>query len=215
MILTGALIALQSDIGTLGMIAIIGFIIYFLSGAKLYQWLSVLASYALGFFVLIKLSSYRMARMMTFLNADLDPKGISYQIHQALIAIGSGGIFGIGLGYSQQKYHYLPEPMSDSIFAIFAEEAGFVGAVIVLFLFFLFGFRGLKICKNAPDDFGKLLAAGIASWILIQAFINISAVTGLIPMTGMPLPFISYGGSALVAVLGGVGILLSISKHKT
>src|SRR4030042_1484256 len=213
MILAGALLVFQPDAGTLGVIAIVGFVIYFLSGAKLYQWLAVLISYIIGFFALIKFFPYRMAGFMVFLHPNLDPKGISYQINQALIAIGSGGILGVGLGYSQQKYHYLPEPMGDSIFAIFAEEAGFIGAIIILSLFLLFGFKGLKISKKAPDDFGKLLAAGITSWLLIQALINISAITGLIPLTGVPLPFVSYGGSAFVAVLSGMGIPINISKY--
>ncbi len=212
-VLAGGLVALQSDIGTLGIIAIVGFIIYFLSGAKLYQWISVLMIYIGSFFALVKFFPYRMARFIVFLNPSIDPQGIGFQINQALLAIGSGGILGVGLGHSQQKYNYLPEPMGDSIFAIFAEEAGFVGSLIILSLFFLFAFKGLKIIKKAPDDFGKLLAAGITSWLIIQVFINICSISGLIPLTGVPLPFISYGGSAMVSALAGAGILVNISKQ--
>jgi len=212
-VLVGGLVALQSDAGTLGIVAIIGFIIYFLSGAKLYQWILVLVCYAVGFFVLIKFFPYRMARFIVFLNPSIDTQGISYQINQALLSIGSGGILGVGLGHSQQRYNYLPEPMGDSIFAIFAEEMGFIGALILLVLFMILAFKGFKIAKKAPDDFGKLLAIGITSWLIIQAFINIAAITGLIPLTGVPLPFVSYGGSALFSVLAGVGILVNISKH--
>ncbi|MFZ5559378.1 MAG: putative lipid II flippase FtsW [Patescibacteria group bacterium] len=215
MVLTGSLVALQSDAGTLGVVAIIGFIIYFLSGAKLYQWLTIVICYGLAFFILIKFFPYRMARLITFLNPSIDPLGISYQINQALLAIGSGGILGLGLGHSQQKYFYLPELMGDSIFAIFAEEAGLIGSLILIFLFSFLTFKGLRIAKKISDDFGKLLAIGIISWIIIQVLINITAITGLIPLTGVPLPFVSYGGSALASVLAGMGILVNISKHTT
>src|SRR4030042_2064678 len=212
-LLTASLVAIQSDAGTLGIIAIVGFIIYFLSGAKPYQWLTVAICYILGFFALIRFFPYRMARFTTFLNPNVDPQGVSYQINQALLAIGSGGILGVGAGHSQQKYNFLPESMGDSIFAIFAEEFGFIGTMVFLLLFVILAFKGLRIARKAPDDFGKLLAVGITSWVLIQTFINIAAITALIPLTGVPLPFVSYGGSALVSVLAGLGILVNISKH--
>ena len=208
----GGLMALQSDAGTLALIAVLGVIIYFLSGAKFYQLITVILCYAAAFFALIKLAPHRMARFITFLNPSIDPQGISYQINQALLAIGSGGIFGLGLGHSQQKYNYLPEPMGDSIFAIWAEELGFLGGAILIILFLVLAFKGLKIAKKALDNFGKLLAVGITCWLVIQAFINIAALTGLIPLTGIPLPFVSYGGSALVITLAGAGILVNISK---
>jgi cell division protein FtsW len=154
-----------------------------------------------------------MARFIVFLNPSIDPQGIGYQINQALLAIGSGGILGVGLGKSAQKYNYLPEPMGDSIFAIAAEEMGFLGAMILIGLFFMLAFKGMRIAKKAPDNFGKLLAIGITSWLVVQAFINIAAVTGLVPLTGIPLPFVSYGGSALIISLIGAGILVNISKH--
>lgn len=211
----GGIMAFQSDVGTLGLIAIVGFIIYFLSGAKFYQWATIVFCYAAAFFGLIKFFPHRMARIVAFFNPSIDPQGISYQINQALLAIGSGGLFGVGLGHSQQKYSYLPEPIGDSIFAIAAEEIGFIGILILIILFFLLAFKGLKIAAKIKDDFGKLLAAGITSWIIIQAFINITAITGLIPLTGIPLPFVSYGGSALIVTMAGAGILVNISKHTT
>jgi cell division protein FtsW len=209
----GGLMALQSDAGTLGLIAIVGFIIYFVGGAKIYQLVVVAFTYIAAFFALIKFFPHRMARFVAFINPSVDPQGISYQINQALLAIGSGGLFGVGLGKSAQKYNYLPEPMGDSIFAIAAEEVGFVGILVLIVLFFFLAFKGLRVAKKVPNSFGKLLAIGITSWIVVQAFINIAAVTGLIPLTGIPLPFVSYGGSALIVTMIGAGILVNISKH--
>lgn len=209
----GGIMALQSDAGTLGLIAIVGLIIYFVSGAKIYQLITVVVCYLGAFFGLIKFFPHRMARFIVFLNPATDPQGIGYQINQALLAIGSGGFLGVGLGKSAQKYNYLPEPMGDSIFAIAAEEIGFVGVMILIVLFFLIAFKGLRIAKKAPDDFSKLLAVGITSWLVFQAFINIAGITALIPLTGIPLPFVSYGGSALIISLVGAGILVNISKH--
>ena len=134
---------------------------------------------------------------------------------QALIAIGSGGILGAGLGQSRQKFNYLPEPVTDSIFAILGEEFGLLGAVIVVALFLFVAWRGLVIASRAPDEFGKLVAVGIVAWIIFQALINMSAISGLIPLTGIPLPFISYGGTSLSVLLASIGILLNISKHST
>lgn len=209
----GGLMALQSDAGTLALIVIVGLIMYFLSGAKIHHLIIVVLCYAAAFFALIKFFPHRMERFITFLNPGVDPQGISYQINQALLAIGSGGLSGKGLGHSIQKYGYLPEPMGDSIFAIAAEEIGFIGSLIFIILLILLIFKGLRISKKAPDDFGKLLACGIVCWFGFQAIINISAISGLIPLTGIPLPFVSYGGSALIITLAGAGILVNISKH--
>jgi len=162
---------------------------------------------------LIKVAPYRMARILVFLDPQTDPLGIGYQIKQALIAIGSGGILGLGLGLSQQKFGFLPQPMSDSIFAVFAEESGFLGATLLISLFFLFLFRGIQISKKVNDNFLKLSAVGICCWISLQALINIGSMIGILPLSGTPLPFISYGGSHLIAELTGVGILLNISKN--
>ena len=163
--------------------------------------------------LLIKAAPYRLNRFLVFLNPELDQQGIGYQINQALLAIGSGGIFGLGLGHSRQKFNYLPEPVGDSIFAIIGEELGFVGATIVIALFVVLALRGLKIARNAPDHFGRLVAVGIIAWIIFQALINVAAITSLIPLTGIPMPFISYGGTSLVFLLAAVGILLNISKQ--
>ncbi|MBU2564132.1 putative lipid II flippase FtsW [Patescibacteria group bacterium] len=209
----GGLMTLQSDAGTLGLIAIVGLIIYFISGARLHQIAITLGMCAAGFFALIKFFPHRMARFIAFLNPSVDPQGISYQINQALLAIGSGGIFGIGLGRSAQKYNYLPEPMGDSIFAIFAEEMGFAGVLVLIGLFFFLAFKGFRIAKKINNDFGKLLSIGITSWLVVQAMMNICAISGLMPLTGIPLPFVSYGGSALAISLAGAGILVNISKH--
>jgi len=209
----GGLIALQNDAGTLGLIVIVGFILYFLSGAKIPHVIIVILIYLAGLFALVKFFPHRMERLMTFLSPSTDPQGISYQINQALLAIGSGGIFGKGPGHSIQKYNYLPEPMNDSVFAIMAEEIGFVGCVIFLILILFLVYRGLKISKKVNDGFGKLLACGIISWIGFQTLINVGAISGIIPLTGIPLPFVSYGSSALVITMVGAGILVNISKH--
>jgi len=211
--LVGILIILQPDVGTLGVIMMTSALMYFVAGANLFQ-IGALIPVGLGLLaILIKLAPYRMQRLTSFLNPSEDPQGISYQINQALLAVGSGGILGVGVGKSLQKYHFLPEPMKDSIFAIWAEELGFVGAVLLICLFLFFAFRGLKVARNADDRFGKLVACGIVFWITTQAFVNIGSMLGLMPLTGIPLPFISYGGSAMVTTLAGMGILVNISKH--
>jgi cell division protein FtsW len=165
------------------------------------------------FAILFNTARYRLARIIVYLHPELDPQGIGYQINQALLAVGTGGLWGLGFGRSRQKYHYLPEPASDSIFAIAAEELGFVRSSIILGAFVLIGFRGFRIAQKAPDTFGRLLACGATSWIMVQAFINIGSIVGLTPLTGIPLPFISYGGSALVSILLASGILLNVSRY--
>lgn len=208
------LMTLQKDLGTLVLIIIVGSIMYFLGGARIRDLAIMVICYAITLFSLIKFFPHRIQRFITFLNPSIDPQGISYQINQALLAIGSGGLFGRGLGHSIQKYSYLPEPMGDSVFAIIAEEIGFVGSIGFIILIIFLIFKGLRISKNLPDDFGKLLAIGIVCWFGFQALINIGAISGLIPLTGIPLPFISYGGSALIITLAGAGILVNISKYQ-
>jgi len=208
----GFLIIKQPDMGTLGVTVLIAMSMYFMSGARIQHLSMMFGMGVLAFFALVKFESYRMSRLLVFLHPELDPRGIGYQINQALLAIGSGGIFGLGLGHSRQKFNYLPEPVGDSIFAIIGEEIGLIGAMALVILFVIFAMRGLKIAKNAPDTFGKLIAVGITSWIIFQALINISAISGLIPLTGVTLPFISYGGTSIVFLMIGVGILLNISK---
>jgi cell division protein FtsW len=165
-----------------------------------------------GLLFLIRIAPYRLDRLAVFFDPSLDPLGKGYQIKQALIGIGSGGITGVGLGLSFQKFGSLPEPIGDSIFAIFAEEIGFIGVAFLIVLFLAFAWRSFMIAKRAEDAFAKNAAIGIACWITLQAFVNMGSMVGLLPLTGVPLPFISYGGSALVAELIGIGILLNISK---
>jgi cell division protein FtsW len=192
---------------------VIAFIMYFVSGARFIYLIALVAGGISMFWLLVKTAPYRMQRLISFLDPASDPQGISYQINQALIALGSGGIQGVGLGHGRQKFNYLPEPVGDSIFAILGEELGLVGCVFLITLFLILAWRGFLVAKNAPDPFGRLLATGITSWFVFQAFINIAAITALIPLTGIPLPFVSYGGSALIFALGAMGILLNISKQ--
>ena len=212
--LISLLLVFQPDISTLGIIGLVAALIYFLAGTPLWHSILIFLVGAGGLFSLIKLAPYRAARLLVFLKPEIDPMGISYQIKQALIAVGSGGIFGLGLGLGmfRQKLWLLPQSMSDSIFAIFAEEGGFIGSSILIFLFLIFLWRGFKIAKLRGDKFSQLAALGITSWIVIQGFTNIGSMTGILPLTGIPLPFISYGGSALISELIGVGILLNISR---
>lgn len=207
------LIMKQPDMGTMFVIAASTTVTFFISGASImHMILGVFAAGGMGWF-LIQSASYRMARLTVFLNPEAQAQGMGYQINQALLAIGSGGLFGLGFGNSRQKYSYLPQVADDSIFAVIVEELGFLRAGLILVLFGLLAWRGLKIARNAPDIFGRLLATGITSWLVIQALINISAIVGLIPLTGITLPFISNGGSSLVICLIGVGILFNISRQ--
>lgn len=211
--LISLLLIFQPDISTLGIIVASAILMYFLAGTPLWHSFLIILIGSGALFSLIKLAPYRAARLLVFFEPGTDPMGIGYQLKQALIAIGSGGIFGLGLGMSHQRLGFLPQSISDSIFAIMAEETGFIGSLILISLFLIFLWRGFKIAKGMENKFSQLLALGISSWIVIQAFINVGSMTGLLPLTGIPLPFISYGGSALVAELTGVGILLNISKY--
>jgi cell division protein FtsW len=185
---------------------------YFLARTPIWHLIVGIAVVSAGLFAFVKIEHYRAQRIFAFLNPEIDPLGIGYQIKQALIAIGSGGIMGVGPGKSRQKFGFLPESMSDSIFAIYAEETGFIGALILMGLFIFFLWRAFKISKLSSNKFSQLASAGIISWIIIQAFINIGAMTGIMPLAGIPLPFFSSGGSALVAEIAAIGILLNISK---
>lgn len=206
------LILLQPDMGTAVVIGLIALILYFLSGAPIWQFILILPATFLSGLMLIKIVPYRFARLTTFLNSNIDPLGKSYHIRQILLALGSGGLWGVGLGKSRQKFSYVPESSTDSIFAIIAEEIGFIGATILIIMFIYLIYRGFLIAKNAPDRFGKFLAIGISSWFAIQVLINLSAMVALLPLTGVPLPLISYGGSALTVSLAAIGILLNISS---
>jgi cell division protein FtsW len=205
------LLVKQPDIGTLGIIIFLGTLLYFLAKTPFWHTLLIFFIGVLVLIVLIKVAPYRINRFLVFFDPDKDPMGIGYQLKQSLIAVGSGGISGVGFGLSRQKFGFLPESISDSIFAVFAEEFGFLGSVFLVFLFLIFFWRGYKISQACQDQFCQLLAIGISSWIILQAFINIGAMIGIVPLTGIPLPFISYGGSALISELVGVGLLLNIS----
>ncbi len=208
------LIVLEPDLGTAGTFAVIGLSLFYLAGARLTHILSTLGL-GLGLLYLAIISApYRLSRLTTFLNPEANPTGSGYQLRNALIALGSGGWLGLGFGNSSQKYLYLPEAHTDSIFAIIGEELGLLRSVLVLLAFLFIAWRGFRIANQAPDKFGKLLASGITIWIVFQAFINLGAILGVIPLTGITLPFISYGGSSLVISLAGIGILMNISKHR-
>jgi cell division protein FtsW len=211
-ILFGGLILWQPDFGTMLVLVLVSFFMLFAAGINWKYFFYSFIAGVLALYAFIKIEPYRVKRLATFLNPALDPKGISYQINQALLAIGSGGLWGFGYGLSRQKHNYLPAVLNDSIFAVFAEELGFFRVLIALALFVFFALKGFKIAKNAPDTFGKMVALGITSWITLQALINIAAILNLLPLTGIPLPFFSYGSTALIANLAAVGIVLNISK---
>lgn len=207
------LIMLQPDLGTGTVMFGTSIVLIYIAGARLSHFAGLGLIGVSGFVGLIASAPYRLERITSYLDPWKDPLGSGFQIIQSLYAIGPGGLFGLGLGQSRQKYFYLPEPQTDFIFAILSEELGYIGGTILLLLFALLLWRGVKIALGAPDLFGSFLATGIITMISIQVFINISVVTGLIPVTGITLPFLSYGGSSLTLTLMAVGILLNISKH--
>jgi cell division protein FtsW len=210
----GGLIMAQPDMGTTVVVAGIALAMYFAAGANPTHFTGVIVGGVLVAWGLIKAAPYRAARFLTFLNPERDPLGAGYHINQALIALGSGGILGLGFGHSRQKFDFLPEASSDSIFAVIGEELGMLGVMFLVILpLAIFVWRGLKIAKNAPDAFGRLTALGLTVWIGWQAVINIGAISGLMPLTGVPLPFISQGGSSLVFILIAAGVLLNISRQ--
>lgn len=207
------LLLILPDVGTMVIILTSAFVVFFIAGASIIHLIFTSGLCGAIIFLLIKMEPYRMARFMTFLHPELDPQGIGYHINQALLAIGSGGLLGKGFGHSRQKFLYLPEPVGDSIFAIIAEEMGFLITAGLVMAFSFLIYKGFKIAKKAPDKFGKFLASGIMAWIIIQVFLNVSGMIGLLPMTGVPLPLISYGGSALMTAMAGLGIMVNISRQ--
>ena len=190
-----------------------GLRILFSAGAKISHLVSLGVAGIAGIVTAIIIEPYRLRRLLAFSDPWADPLNTGYHIIQSLYAIGSGGLFGVGLGRSREKFLYLPEPHTDFIFAIIGEELGFIGTVAVILLFFLFLWRGLKVAISAPDIYGSMLAVGLTTMIIVQALMNIAVVTASMPVTGIPLPFISFGGSALIFTLAGVGILLNISRY--
>lgn len=207
------LIMLQPDLGTGTVMVGTCFVMLFIAGARIFHFAILGLAGLAGFVGLILSAPYRMARITSFLDPWQDPLGTGFQIIQSLYAIGPGGLFGLGLGESRQKFFYLPEPQTDFIFAILSEELGFIGGSLVILLFALLLWRGIKIALGAPDLYGSFLAVGIISMIAIQVMINIGVVTGLMPVTGITLPFLSYGGSSLTIMLMAVGVLLNISRY--
>lgn len=210
--LATGLIMLQPDLGTAMSLAGIVFVMIFAAGARMAHLGGLALGGVAAIVFAIVMEPYRMKRFLAFLDPWADPQDTGFHIIQGLYAIGSGGLFGLGLGQSKQKFLYLPENHTDFIFAITAEELGFIGAALVIILFTLFVWRGLKIAVTSPDPFACLLATGITAWVGVQAIINIGVVTGSLPITGIPLPFISFGGTSLLFTMAGVGILLNISK---
>uniref|UniRef100_A0A7C2ICX5 Stage V sporulation protein E n=1 Tax=Ammonifex degensii TaxID=42838 RepID=A0A7C2ICX5_9THEO len=213
--LAAVLILLQPHLGTAVALTGTVFIMLFCAGMPLttLSFLGVGGLAAVG--AAVCLEPYRLKRFLAFLNPWKDPQVSGFHIIQSLYAIGSGGLFGMGLGQGKQKFLYLPEQHTDFIFAVIAEELGFIGATLVIILFLILIWRGLRIALYAPDTFASLLAAGIITGIALQALINIGGVTGSLPVTGIPLPFISSGGTALVFTLAAVGVLLNISRFTT
>lgn len=206
-----ALVMAQPDLGTALVIAGTAAGVYFASGAPLAYFALLVPAGVAAVLLLILASDYRRDRLLTFFNPASDPLGRSYHIKQVLIALGSGGLFGVGLGQSRQKHFFLPEAQTDSIFAIIGEELGFLGAAAVVLAFIFIVYKGFTIARGT-EGFSKLLAVGITSWIGVQAFINLGAMVAIFPLTGIPLPLISYGGSSLISALAALGILLNISK---
>ncbi|HEY3424711.1 MAG TPA: stage V sporulation protein E [Negativicutes bacterium] len=213
LLLVFGLILKEPDLGTALAIGGTVFILLFTAGAKLSQLASLGITGVVGIVAAIIAEPYRLKRLLAFSDPWADPLDTGYHIIQSLYAIGSGGLFGVGLGRSREKFLYLPEPHTDFIFAIIGEELGFIGTVTVIVLFFLFAWRGFKVALSAPDIYGSILGAGLTTMIIMQALMNIAVVTATMPVTGIPLPFISFGGSALIFTLAGVGIVLNISRY--
>lgn len=211
--MVGGLVLLEPDLGTTIIIVAISLILYFLSGGLLRHFLFLIPIAIAAAVMLAVISPYRASRITTFLHPETDPLGSSYQIRQVLLGLGSGGMFGLGIGQSRQKYEYLPEANTDSIFAIIGEEVGFVGAVSVIGLYVFLIWRIFRVAKRTSDSFGKLLASGVGVWIGIQSIINFGAMVALLPLTGVPLPLISYGGSGLVIMMTALGVVTNISKQ--
>lgn len=203
----------QRSTSTLAIIIAVLGSIYFLSGVKISRIGVILSTGVILLSILVFVGGYQIDRIESFLSPAEDLTGRDYHINQALIAIGSGGIFGSGFGQAVSKYNYLPEPMGDSILAVLAQEFGFIGIVFLISLYTTFIFRGIMVAKRAPDDFSRLLVAGLVLFVGVQAFVNIGAMTRLIPLTGQPLPFLSYGGTNLAVLLASMGIIVNVSKY--
>lgn len=210
--LISGLIIIQPDFSTLIVIIATGFAMYFTYRTPISHILALILGGGVSVALLIFAAPYRLQRVKDLINTSINLENLPYQAHQALIAIGSGGLLGLGFGMSNQKYGFLPFAVSDSIFASYAEEGGLIGSIFLITLFLIFSWRGLKIAKEKGDPFLSLAAVGISFWIFFQAFIHIGAMVSILPITGIPLPFISYGRAHFISELAGVGLLLNISK---
>ena len=208
------LILLQPDFGTTVIIAVIALMMLYLAGGRILHLAGLVALFIPVALWLLLHKSYRLARLTAFLDPWKDPRHSGFQIIQSMISFGSGGTFGVGIGDGMQKLFYLPEPHTDFILAVIAEEAGLIGVGLILFLYFILILRGFRISLKAPDLFGNLLAAGLTMMLALEAFINMAGVMGLIPLKGLALPFLSYGGTSLIMSLVAVGILLNISSYE-
>lgn len=211
--LVTGLVIIEPDLGTAIIILSVAVILYFISGASVFHFLFILPTGLLGIILLAITSPYRLRRLTAFINPENDPLGASYHIRQILIALGSGGWLGLGLGASRQKYEFLPEATTDSIFAIMAEEFGFIGSLFFIGILIIFFFRIARVIKESPDRFGFLLGSGILAMLAMQTIVNLGSMTALFPLTGVPLPLISYGGSNLIIALTSCGILINISRQ--
>lgn len=211
--LIGGMLLAQPDLSTFGIVAIIALGMYFLSGTPVRHTFFVVFMGVALLALLVIFEPYRMERLTSWMSPESDPMGNGFQSHQALIMTGSGGLFGLGLGSSSAKYVLLPELLGDSVFAPYAQEVGFLGGLLLVFMFMLYAWRGLMIAKTSPNKFNYLVACGIVIWISLQSMINISSTIRLIPLSGVPLPFISYGGTALIMELAATGLLLNISRR--
>jgi cell division protein FtsW len=213
--IVGALIVLEPDLGTAIMVAVITGTLFFVAGARLFHVAVLGASGMLMTLLLILAGGYRVDRITAFLDAEADPSGVGFHALQLLVAFGSGGFTGLGLGVSRQKFFYVPGSHTDGILAIIGEELGYIGVSVLMALFLLLIVRGWMIARRSDTTFGSLIAVGIVAWVAFQALINIGGVTRMLPLTGIPLPFISYGGSSTIFLLIAVGVLLSVSRYTT
>lgn len=210
--LTIFLIILQPDMGSAFILLAVFLILYFLSGQELHYLFLLIPLAFVSFFVLIKTSAYRFKRFLAFLNPEADPLGMTYHLRQIMIALSAGGFLGRGIGASRQKYEFLPEAHTDSIFAIIGEEFGFIGGFALIIFYFFFLRQIFNVAKNAKDRYGKLLAGAIFSLFSLQVIVNLAGMVNLIPLTGIPLPFISYGGSSLLVFFTLTGVVINIEK---
>jgi cell division protein FtsW len=210
--LVGGLIMLEPSLGTTMVIMAIAATMFFVAGASARQMFALIGAALLAVIILGTVEGYRMDRLVTFFG-EADQRDKGFQTHQALIALGNGGWQGLGLGESRGKFFYVPESHTDGVFAVLGEETGLLVTSVVLLLYVVLILRGFALARQTPDDFGALIATGITAWIAAQTFLNIGGITSMTPLTGVPLPFMSYGNNALAAVLAGVGLLVSVSRH--